>query len=426
MEPSRSQWQGEQQPERAKYGGGSTQWQAGGLRPDSQWQLGQRAGGSHLQQQGEQQRPGRIGTREQRSGGSQWQGQQRGNQFQGEGGGGREQFCLLCSTPLRSYQDVQAHLMSREHLDMIVRSPELLLQDVIVAKDSHSQKAGDNSPLNFLSRGEGSQRSTRSYDNDSVPSPRYSVQSGGREQRGYHSQEDSDDGGYQRGSGNSGSPYQGAYQSREGVQGASQARGGGGGYQGTSQSQEGGGGYQGSIRSEVGDGYQRSPSSYQRETPLQEGRQGGFQSRERGQEGSRLQERDGGSYQGALRSQGGGGGGYAGLAQSREGAVGYPVGSRSQGDSGGDYQRSSRSDNTPAQSQRFAVPQVQQLNRGGPSSQDGGSSEHLSRPRDKFGQQGTRGEFSHPLFQQQVFFHRPTLMWACWGSPFLLLSVFPL
>lgn len=271
--------------------------------------------------------------------------------------------------------------MSREHLDMIVRSPELLLQDVIVAKDpggQHSQKAEDNSPLSFQSYGE------RSRDSDSMPSPRYSAQSGGREQKGYHSQDDSDDGGYQRGSGGIGGRYQGAYQSREA---ASQGRSVGG-YR---QSRDGVDGYQGSFESEGRSGYQRSPGSNQRGARLQD------EHHERGQGGSRLQERgrDRGSYQGGLLSQGGIGGYVA-----REGGVGYPVGSRLQADSRSGYPGGS--DSTPAQSQRFAVPQMQQMDRGSPSLQDGGSSERLSRSHHKFGQQGIRDELSHPLFQQQV------------------------
>lgn len=42
------------------------------------------------------------------------------------------QVCTLCSTRLPTYQQVQAHLMSGGHLDMVVRNPAVSLQDVIV------------------------------------------------------------------------------------------------------------------------------------------------------------------------------------------------------------------------------------------------------------------------------------------------------
>lgn len=53
------------------------------------------------------------------------------------------QICTLCSVRLQSYWQVQSHLMSRQHLDMVVRNPELSVQDFIVPEQSvASTKSG--------------------------------------------------------------------------------------------------------------------------------------------------------------------------------------------------------------------------------------------------------------------------------------------
>ena len=69
-----------------------------------------------------------YGSRGQSRGGGQWQVE--------TSAGSEAQFCTLCSVPLLSYQQTQAHLMSRQHLDSIVRHPEMMLQDVIVSQQS--------------------------------------------------------------------------------------------------------------------------------------------------------------------------------------------------------------------------------------------------------------------------------------------------
>lgn len=61
------------------------------------------------------------------------------------------QFCILCSVALPTFQHVQTHLKSREHLDMVVRNPDLLLEDVIVHTD-REMGGGEGNGSRYSSR----------------------------------------------------------------------------------------------------------------------------------------------------------------------------------------------------------------------------------------------------------------------------------
>ncbi len=49
---------------------------------------------------------------------------------------GPSQYCTLCRVSLGSEQEINSHLNSRHHLDMIVRNPRLGVQHIIVPEST--------------------------------------------------------------------------------------------------------------------------------------------------------------------------------------------------------------------------------------------------------------------------------------------------
>lgn len=69
--------------------------------------------------------------------------------------GGGILACSLCGVPLYSDVEIQEHVNSRSHLDMVVMNPDMSLEEFlvpIVPEDNWNEERRRRSPVNFSSR----------------------------------------------------------------------------------------------------------------------------------------------------------------------------------------------------------------------------------------------------------------------------------